>query len=233
VLETPGHTLEHIAHHCPAARALFPGDTLFTLGCGLMFEGDAEMMWGSLARLKALPPDTRVGGVVLLGSGAGRCWGLGLGVIEGWGWGQLAVAGLRDGEWAPNERSGSLRAPLINQQRTGILRARVQPAQRRVCGDRRHLQRRAGRAQGAGGRGARQGGAFSLSGGAGAGGLGLPRSRSRLCPPFFFAARVPPAAVHSAHPLPAPPPLPITTRRNRASRRCQASCRRSWRPTPS
>lgn len=60
VIATPGHTRGHIAYHVPAARALFCGDTLFSLGCGRLFEGSAADMWGSLLRLAALPPETAI-----------------------------------------------------------------------------------------------------------------------------------------------------------------------------
>lgn len=60
VLELPGHTRGHIAFWFDQAAALFCGDTLFSLGCGRLFEGDAEQMWRSLEKLKALPPATRV-----------------------------------------------------------------------------------------------------------------------------------------------------------------------------
>ncbi|GBF95299.1 hydroxyacylglutathione hydrolase [Raphidocelis subcapitata] len=59
-LEVPGHTRGHVAFWCPEARALFPGDTLFGLGCGMLFEGDAQTMWRSLCKLAALPPETLV-----------------------------------------------------------------------------------------------------------------------------------------------------------------------------
>ena len=60
VLDTPGHTLGHIVYYCPSSQALFCGDTLFSLGCGRLFEGSAAQLWQSLQRLKALPADTRV-----------------------------------------------------------------------------------------------------------------------------------------------------------------------------
>ncbi|MCI4663671.1 MAG: hydroxyacylglutathione hydrolase [Neomegalonema sp.] len=60
VIETPGHTIGHIAYHFPRARALFAGDTLFSLGCGRLFEGTAAQMWDSLSKLAELPPETRV-----------------------------------------------------------------------------------------------------------------------------------------------------------------------------
>ncbi len=60
VLFTPGHTRGHIGWWFAAEHALFCGDTLFSLGCGRLFEGDAPTMWASLSKLAALPADTRV-----------------------------------------------------------------------------------------------------------------------------------------------------------------------------
>ena len=60
VIDTGGHTLGHIAYHDGANHIAFVGDTLFALGCGRLFEGTAEQMWGSLSRLTALPDDTTV-----------------------------------------------------------------------------------------------------------------------------------------------------------------------------
>ena len=60
ILFIPGHTKGHIAFHFRGERALFCGDTLFSLGCGRMFEGTAPMMWASLDKLRRLPPETRV-----------------------------------------------------------------------------------------------------------------------------------------------------------------------------
>ena len=57
-LDIPGHTVSHIAFF--GHGALFCGDTLFSAGCGRMFEGTPEQMIASLERLRALPPDTRV-----------------------------------------------------------------------------------------------------------------------------------------------------------------------------
>jgi hydroxyacylglutathione hydrolase len=56
----PGHTLGHVAFWFESARALFCGDTLFSLGCGRLFEGSASQMWASLSRLRSLPEATRV-----------------------------------------------------------------------------------------------------------------------------------------------------------------------------
>lgn len=60
VIDTGGHTLGHIAYHDAQDEIAFVGDTLFALGCGRLFEGTAEQMWGSLARLTALPDATTV-----------------------------------------------------------------------------------------------------------------------------------------------------------------------------
>jgi hydroxyacylglutathione hydrolase len=60
VIETPGHTAGHIAYHFPKERLLFAGDTLFSLGCGRIFEGTPAQMWQSLRKLAALPDDTAV-----------------------------------------------------------------------------------------------------------------------------------------------------------------------------
>lgn len=54
----PGHTSTHVAFH--GSGHLFCGDTLFSLGCGRLFEGTAAQMLDSLDRLAALPPDTAV-----------------------------------------------------------------------------------------------------------------------------------------------------------------------------
>jgi hydroxyacylglutathione hydrolase len=58
VLDTPGHTAGHISYVIPAAKVAFVGDTLFALGCGRVIEGNAEMMWSSLQKIAALPPET-------------------------------------------------------------------------------------------------------------------------------------------------------------------------------
>ncbi len=60
VLEVPGHTSGHIAFHFAESRALFCGDTLFSLGCGRLFEGTASQMWSSLSKFRPLPADTLV-----------------------------------------------------------------------------------------------------------------------------------------------------------------------------
>jgi hydroxyacylglutathione hydrolase len=63
VLEVPGHTAGHIAYFCAnldGAPLLFCGDTLFSAGCGRLFEGSPAQMLASLDRLSALPDSTRV-----------------------------------------------------------------------------------------------------------------------------------------------------------------------------
>lgn len=60
VLVTPGHTVGHICYHAPREDWLFCGDTLFSAGCGRMFEGTPAQFEGSLARLAALPPETQI-----------------------------------------------------------------------------------------------------------------------------------------------------------------------------
>jgi len=58
VIHNPGHTLGAITYVIDGCA--FTGDTLFSAGCGRLFEGDAAMMFASLQKLAALPPDTRV-----------------------------------------------------------------------------------------------------------------------------------------------------------------------------
>jgi hydroxyacylglutathione hydrolase len=58
VIDVSGHTNGHIAYHLPEAGIAFVGDALFALGCGRMFEGQADQFWASLSRIKALPPHT-------------------------------------------------------------------------------------------------------------------------------------------------------------------------------
>ncbi len=58
VIELPGHTLEHIAYF--NGEHLFCGDTLFSAGCGRVFEGTYEQMYGSLLKLKNLPDETLI-----------------------------------------------------------------------------------------------------------------------------------------------------------------------------
>ncbi|WP_312306800.1 hydroxyacylglutathione hydrolase [Pulveribacter sp.] len=63
VIDVPGHTAGHIAYYCedaPGGPLLFCGDTLFSAGCGRVFEGKPAQMLASLERLAALADDTRV-----------------------------------------------------------------------------------------------------------------------------------------------------------------------------
>jgi hydroxyacylglutathione hydrolase len=60
IIDTPGHTVGHIAWHFPDEKVAFVGDTLFSLGCGRVIEGTMEQMWSSLDRLRRLPEDTRL-----------------------------------------------------------------------------------------------------------------------------------------------------------------------------
>lgn len=60
VINTGGHTLGHVSLYDAADGVAFVGDTLFTLGCGRMFEGNPPQFWESLSRLAALPDETSV-----------------------------------------------------------------------------------------------------------------------------------------------------------------------------
>ena len=60
IIATPGHTLGHITWHFADDGVAFAGDTLFTLGCGRVFEGTMEQMWSSMQVFAAMPPETVV-----------------------------------------------------------------------------------------------------------------------------------------------------------------------------
>jgi hydroxyacylglutathione hydrolase len=60
VIDTPGHTVGHIAFYFAHGGVLLCGDTLFSLGCGRLLEGTAAQMFDSLRKLAALPDATRV-----------------------------------------------------------------------------------------------------------------------------------------------------------------------------
>ena len=60
VIETPGHTTGHIAFHFDDDDILFAGDTLFSLGCGRVFETPMNVMYHSLMKLAALPEETQL-----------------------------------------------------------------------------------------------------------------------------------------------------------------------------
>ena len=60
VLQIPGHTLGHICFYFYNDNNLFTGDTLFSLGCGRIFEGTYQQMFSSLEKIKNLPPKTKI-----------------------------------------------------------------------------------------------------------------------------------------------------------------------------
>ena len=60
VIFVPGHTKAHIAFFFSKEKIAFTGDTLFSLGCGRVFEGTHEEMFNSLNKIKNLPPDTKI-----------------------------------------------------------------------------------------------------------------------------------------------------------------------------
>jgi len=60
VIFIPGHTKGHIAFYFKDEKIVFTGDTLFSLGCGKVFEGTYEQMFSSLNKLKNLPTDTKI-----------------------------------------------------------------------------------------------------------------------------------------------------------------------------
>ena len=60
IYHIPGHTSGHIAFHFFKEKKIFTGDTLFSLGCGRIFEGTYEQMFNSLKKIKNLPKDTEV-----------------------------------------------------------------------------------------------------------------------------------------------------------------------------
>ena len=58
VLDVGGHTSAHVAFWFADAGVCFVGDTVFSLGCGRLFEGSPQQMWASLGRVRGLPPET-------------------------------------------------------------------------------------------------------------------------------------------------------------------------------
>ena len=60
IIHIPGHTLGHICFYFFNEEAAFTGDTLFSLGCGKIFEGSYEQMFNSLMKIKALPLKTKI-----------------------------------------------------------------------------------------------------------------------------------------------------------------------------
>ena len=60
IIHIPGHTLGHIGFYFYKEQSIFTGDTLFSLGCGKLFEGTYLQMFNSLMKLKVLPKNTKV-----------------------------------------------------------------------------------------------------------------------------------------------------------------------------
>ena len=60
IYHIPGHTSGHIAFHFFKEKKIFTGDTLFSLGCGKLFEGTYEQMFNSLKKIKELPEETEI-----------------------------------------------------------------------------------------------------------------------------------------------------------------------------
>jgi len=60
IMHIPGHTLGHICFYFYKENNLFTGDTLFSLGCGKIFEGTYEQMFSSLEKIKKLPLETKI-----------------------------------------------------------------------------------------------------------------------------------------------------------------------------
>ena len=60
IFHIPGHTLGHICFFFEREKIVFTGDTLFSLGCGRIFEGDHKQMFSSLNKIKKLPKNTKI-----------------------------------------------------------------------------------------------------------------------------------------------------------------------------
>ncbi len=60
VIFVPGHTKGHIAFYFEKEKTVFTGDTLFSLGCGKIFEGDYKQMFNSITKIKNLPKNTKI-----------------------------------------------------------------------------------------------------------------------------------------------------------------------------
>ena len=60
IIHIPGHTKGHICFYFQKEKIAFTGDTLFSLGCGRIFEGTYKQMYNSLNKLKNLPMDTKI-----------------------------------------------------------------------------------------------------------------------------------------------------------------------------
>ena len=60
MIDTPGHTVGHISYYIADGGILLPGDTMFSMGCGRLFEGTAEDMFRSMSKYEDLPDATLV-----------------------------------------------------------------------------------------------------------------------------------------------------------------------------
>ena len=60
IMEVYGHTIGHIALYSQEMSAIFSGDSLMTLGCGRLFEGNPKILWDTLQKFCQLPPETKV-----------------------------------------------------------------------------------------------------------------------------------------------------------------------------
>ena len=60
VWDTPGHCIDHISFHLPADEMIFVGDTMFTMGCGRIFNLPPDLLFASLRRIGSLPETTRI-----------------------------------------------------------------------------------------------------------------------------------------------------------------------------
>ena len=60
IIHIPGHTSGHICFYFHNNKVAFTGDTIFSLGCGRIFEGDYKQMFDSINKIKNLPPDTKI-----------------------------------------------------------------------------------------------------------------------------------------------------------------------------
>jgi hydroxyacylglutathione hydrolase len=60
IIHIPGHTTGHIGFYFFKEKVIFTGDTLFSLGCGRIFEGTYKQMFESLSKIKNLPDDTKI-----------------------------------------------------------------------------------------------------------------------------------------------------------------------------
>ena len=60
IINVPGHTSECIAFYIKNENMIFTGDSIFSLGCGRLFEGSPQQMWNSICKIKKLPNNTKI-----------------------------------------------------------------------------------------------------------------------------------------------------------------------------